>query len=293
MTTTPLIQTDRRIVATVDASASAASVADHAAWAATRLSAPLEFVHVLDRHPETAPKIDFSGTLEAGGGEAVLKELAQLDERRSHLAQERGALLLQQVKRRATEAGVSPVDARMRHGTLVDSLTELEAGVRLFVLGKYGESAGAASGHLGANLERVVRAVHRPLLIASRTFRPVQRFSIAFDGSSTTKKGIEMIAASPLFSGLPCHVVMAGAESADARAQLQWAHTTLTAAGFDVHTAIRPGEAEEVIGDYVREQNIDLLVMGAYGHSRIRRLIVGSTTTALLQSANCPVLLIR
>lgn len=41
------------------------------------------------------------------------------------------------------------------------------------------------------------------------------------------------------------------------------------------------------------EAAVDLLVMGAYGHSRIRNLIVGSTTTAMLRSCQIPVLLLR
>jgi nucleotide-binding universal stress UspA family protein len=34
-------------------------------------------------------------------------------------------------------------------------------------------------------------------------------------------------------------------------------------------------------------------VMGAYGHSRIRQFIVGSTTTTLLRSSDVPVLILR
>jgi nucleotide-binding universal stress UspA family protein len=36
-----------------------------------------------------------------------------------------------------------------------------------------------------------------------------------------------------------------------------------------------------------------LLVMGAYGHSRIRHLIIGSTTTTLLRTSPVPVLILR
>ncbi|MBL4609320.1 MAG: universal stress protein, partial [Pseudomonas sp.] len=39
--------------------------------------------------------------------------------------------------------------------------------------------------------------------------------------------------------------------------------------------------------------DIDLLVMGAYGHSRIRQFFVGSTTTNILQKTSRPVLLLR
>jgi len=36
---------------------------------------------------------------------------------------------------------------------------------------------------------------------------------IAFDGSATTRKGVEMVATSPLFCGLPCHLVMLGTKN--------------------------------------------------------------------------------
>jgi nucleotide-binding universal stress UspA family protein len=36
-----------------------------------------------------------------------------------------------------------------------------------------------------------------------------------------------------------------------------------------------------------------MLVMGAYGHSPLRTLIVGSTTTAMIRTVHVPVLLVR
>ena len=45
--------------------------------------------------------------------------------------------------------------------------------------------------------------------------------------------------------------------------------------------------------DYQREHAIELLVMGAYGHSRIRQFLVGSTTTAMIRRAQSPLLLLR
>lgn len=52
-------------------------------------------------------------------------------------------------------------------------------------------------------------------------------------------------------------------------------------------------ELEAVLPRYLNELSIDLLVMGAYGHSRIRHLIVGSTTTTLLRTSPVPVLILR
>ena len=53
------------------------------------------------------------------------------------------------------------------------------------------------------------------------------------------------------------------------------------------------GTPEEAILAHLKDSGADVLVMGAYGHSRIRSLMVGSTTTAMLQKAQVPVLLVR
>lgn len=47
----------------------------------------------------------------------------------------------------------------------------------------------------------------------------------------------------------------------------------------------------DVIARHVTDQNADILVMGAYGHSRIRESILGGATRNMLQMANLPVLM--
>ena len=49
-----------KVLACVDQSDYASHVTDYAAWAACRLKAPLELLHVIDRHPEVAADIDQS-----------------------------------------------------------------------------------------------------------------------------------------------------------------------------------------------------------------------------------------
>ena len=53
------------------------------------------------------------------------------------------------------------------------------------------------------------------------------------------------------------------------------------------------GDPEAVIAKTVKEQGIDMLVMGAYTHSRLRALFFGSKTNGLLRSATIPTLLLR
>ncbi len=278
-----------KIIACIDGTNIAPAVCDYAAWASLRLDAPLTFLHVLDKS-EYPVQPDLSGNIGLGSREALLEELAALDEKRGKLALEQGRLMLEAAQERAVLDGVTDPVALQRHGGLVETLLEMEDQIRLLVMGKHDENLGE---HVGSRLENVVRTMHRPILVTTPAFSTPRRIMIAFDGSATTRKGVEMIAASPLFRGLACHVLMVGADNDEHRKQLDWSRVTLAAAGFEAVTALRAGDVERTLCEYRREHDIDLLVMGAYGHSVIRRFLVGSTTTTVIRDATVPVLLLR
>ncbi|MFZ3176056.1 MAG: universal stress protein [Thiobacillus sp.] len=281
-----------QVIACIDGSRLTLAVCDYAAWASRKMDAPLDFLHVLGRSEYPIPA-DLSGNLGLGSREHLLQELAELDEKRSRVALEQGRLMLDAARARAVEDGVPNPASRQRHGELVDTLIELETDIRLLVMGRQGEHGDSAGEHIGSHLENVVRTLHRPILVIPSDYTEPQRILIAFDGSATTRKAVEMVAASPLFRGLPCHLVMVGADKAEAHEQLDWARTTLERAGFQVIAGIRSGHVEEVLCAYRTEHAIDLIVMGAYGHSKIREFLVGSTTTKLIRQSRVPLLLLR
>lgn len=64
-------------------------------------------------------------------------------------------------------------------------------------------------------------------------------------------------------------------------------------AGLEAKTAILPGQPEAALARRVDEGQCGLLVRGAYGHSRIRPLLIGSTTTEMIRSCRIPVVLVR
>lgn len=281
------------VVAAIDGSRFSEGVCDYAAWASQALSVPLNFVHVADNHSKAPDEQDLSGNLHFGAREHLMEELSALDEQRARLNRQQGRLMLEAAQTRAVGKGVTDASVRQLNGTLVETLVELENETRLVVLGKCGETGHQASGHLGANLERVVREMHRPILMVPATFKPPEKVLIAFDGSKTARKGVEMLARSPLFTGCECHVLIVGAETAENRSHIDWALAALRDSDHRAEGAIRSGEVEEALHAYEREQGIDLLVMGAYGHSRIRHLLVGSTTTRMLRQSDLPVLVLR
>lgn len=281
-----------RIIALIDGSIYSQSVCEHAAWVAGRTGWCVELMHVLGRR-DSVDKTDLSGSIALGARSALLADLAELDAQRARLVAHRGRAILEDARAILDTAGVNEITTRLRHGDIVDTLTEQEAGAELVMIGKRGEAADFAKGHLGSNLERIARATRKPVFVASRAFRPVSRVLIAFDGAGSSIRAVEHVARSPLYVGLAVHVVTVGAPGGAVRTGLADAQALLKAAGFAVTAGVIEGQPDKALGDFVDEQGFDMLVMGAYGHSRIRSLIIGSTTTEMIRSCKVPVVLIR
>jgi nucleotide-binding universal stress UspA family protein len=287
------MKNENKVLACVDHSRYADHVADYAAWAARRLDAPLEFLHVIDSHPERGAGDDHSGTIGINAQESLLARLSTEDELRARNAREQSRLFLNRLRERALTAGAVRVDVRQRHGALAETVVERAQGVRLLVLGRRGAGADTARQALGHHVEHLVRALNRPILTVTDDFKTPQRVMIAFDGGGVTRRGVEMVAGSPLFRGLSILLLMSGRQSGEMPKSLAWARSTLAAAGFEVTVLPAPGEAREVIARTVQDQAIDMLVMGAFGHSPLRSLLFGSKTTELLRSSRIPTLLLR
>jgi nucleotide-binding universal stress UspA family protein len=282
----------QRIVALVDGSIYSTSVCDHAAWISQRTGAPVELIHVLGRR-EAADTNDHSGAITLGARTALLEELAALDAQRARLISHRGRAILEDARAILDRHGVNEITTRLRHGDIVETVADVEADARVILIGKRGEAADFAKGHLGSNLERIVRASHKPVFVASRAFRPIRKVLVAYDGGASAMKAVGHIARSPLFQGLDVHVVTVGAATPEATKGLADASAMLKAAGIAADSSVLPGQPETVLGKLVEESECDMLVMGAYGHSRIRSLIIGSTTTAMIRSCKVPVVLMR
>lgn len=289
--------TTNAILACVDGSYYTDSVCAHAAWAAQRLQAPVQILHVQPTHNDYAAPRNLSGAIGLGEKSALLEKLTQVDEERGRLDQQKGKLILEHAKTELTNAGIggelTPITTLHRRGSLVETIAELDEHTQLILLGKRGEQADFATLHLGSNLERVVRSAQKPVMVAARGFNPINRFVIAYDGGSSTRKALAYLVQSPLLRGLECHLLKVGADNADNRAQLADAERALQQAHFTVHTSLRQGNVDEVLANYVKNEAIELLVMGAYGHTHIRTLIIGSTTSNMLRSCLVPVLMFR
>jgi nucleotide-binding universal stress UspA family protein len=280
------------ILVCTDGSQYSSSIYQYAAWVAEKTGSAITVLHVIDRE-EHRPAADFTGNLGFDASAELMEELVNLDEEHARVARLRGKAILEDAKRQLAECGATEVTAIQRHGSLVETIDEFERSADVVLIGKRGEHADLSKGHLGSNLERVVRSAEIPILVSSRAFQPVEKFLIAFDGGSSAQKAVDFAVASPLLKGSTAHLLSVGKQGSRVAVEFEKASGKLKAAGFTVQADLLSGDADELIAQEVEARGIDLLLIGAYGHSLIRRLIIGSTTTSLVRTCKVPVLLFR
>lgn len=281
-----------RVVACIDDSRAAPAVCSYAAWASQHMDTPVTLLHVVneERYP-TEP--DLVGNIGLGSREQLLEDLSELDRKRAKLALEHGSHMLDEAERIVSAAGVGDITKRQRHGDLTESLLAIESDTRLLVMGLHGESSSDRGTRIGSQLETVIRSVRRPILLVPDQFTQPRSAMLAFDGSVTAFKGVELLAGSPVLKGMPLHLIMVGADTSEHWQQLEKAKQMLAGLGSDITLAIRAGDVEQTLLAYQEKQGIDIMVMGAYGHSRIRQFFVGSTTTNMLRTAEKPLVILR
>ncbi len=282
-----------KLLVCIDGSVYADTLCTHAAWVAKHINAEIDLLHVLRRPSDYQAPTDHTGLIGFDARSDLLEELTRVDEERGRLDQEKGKIILEHSAKILKEAGVEKTNLIHRRGSLVETIQEFEGSADMIFMGKRGEHADKGSAFLGANLEKVARAIHKPLFIVSSMVRPIKRFLIAYDGKDSVRKAIDYISERPLLKkGLECHLLVV--ERAKGDIETSESEQKLHTAGFTVILKTEQSHhADQVISSYVVENKIDLLITGAYSHSRMHSLFLGSTTASLIKSCKVPLLLFR
>lgn len=281
----------KNILICTDGSAYSEQACRYAAWLHEQTGAELSVLYVSDLRQFEIPAVaDFSGSLGIQPFEGMVSQLHEVEEIKADFVKKQAIKTLR-------DAGV-PVEAITFHhetGLLVDLISDYSDVADLILIGKRGENANFATEHLGSMLERVLRSVEVPALVTNRKFKPVEKVAVAYDGGDSCRKGLDFLAKHDFSKHLQLHIVVCveGHKEEAATARLQEAEARLHKAGLYPTCQVLSGEVETAIADYVENSGIDLLVLGAYGHSRIREFLIGSTTTELLRCCRVPVLCFR
>ena len=285
--------TSQHVLACIDGSAVTESVCDYAAWYASKLNLPVGLLHVSEVPAST--RRDLSGAIGVNSRQLLLEELTQMDEQRAKVVNSYSNALVQDAKSHIqSDFGDVAIRIYQRHGKLLPAIEHFKTENRAIVMGRRGEDHKNSRINIGSQIETVARASDVPILICSETFKAPSSYMIAFDGSKTAIKAAWMVARSPVLKGLQGHIVMVGSHNDAAKQSLSAAAAQLEAAGFVV-AAHHLSAADAVNGllAFQTENDIDIMVVGAYGHSKLQQLFLGSTTTEIIASTLSPVILVR
>lgn len=276
------------ILLCTDGSPRAATATDYALWLAKKLDASMHALYVTDIRLLEGPMLaDLSGALGAQPYGAMLPQIQQFQIEKSDV-------ILTAVKDRCHKDRV-PCKVAHETGNLIHVMLTAERRADLVVLGAHGEHAPWHGDLLGSTVERLVRASVKPCLVTSGEFHPIRHLLLAYDGSVESNKALR--AGLDLAVALGAEVTIITAcqrESEDTASQfLQQAHQQALDLNLKAHAQLLHGNAETEILAAGENVGADLIVMGAYGHTRIRELILGSTTSHVLRKAQVPVFLVR
>lgn len=278
----------KNILVCTDGSAGSDVAIDYACHLGKRLNGRLTALHVLDSRVLEGPVMaDVSNWIGAQPYGAQVHHFVKLLE-------EKGRTILESASARAQAAGM-PMETMMQTGHPVRVILSVEARAELLVLGRRGEHAEWTDEPAGASVERIVRRSAKPCLVTPGAFAPITRVLAAYDGSSHSSKALHEATemAKALAVNLVVAVAVEGIDRAEADRLAAEAMAMCKPHGIDASSVVQPGRASRVIVEAATSGACDLIVMGAYGHSRIRDMILGSNTNEVLLRADVPLLLVR
>lgn len=281
------------VLACVDGSGLMPAVCDYAAWIAQRVNAPLTLMHSIDHHPETANTLDLSGNIGLDSRDQLLQDIVALELAQNKLKLQQGKLIMQAAQQRAVRAGIVKPDLHQRHGSLVESLIELEDHLRVLVIGVRGKVHENQPDKIGAKLESIIRSLHKPILVVNDAFKVPERIMVAYDGSKAADKAVDMVMSSPLYRDLLCHLVCVSQDDHGGVLLEKAANKLKQVAGIKLISQKLSGNPEQALCDYQSQFDIDLTIMGAFSHTRIHDLLLGSFTVKMLTQSHKPLLLLR
>jgi nucleotide-binding universal stress UspA family protein len=280
----------KTILVALDGSEHADAALQYALWLAERMRATIIGLHVIDIVSiEGSFLHDISGSL---GFEPYLDFSAKMRE----ALQERGRVLLDTFARRCADRHV-PAETKLVVGVVANEICDQARVADLVVIGHRGVNEQFSSGLLGSTTESVTRKSPKPVFVSPIHWKEITRPLLAYDGSPRASAAMHFAAELASSLSLPLtvlHVARGEGPNGDkADRALDEARRYLDSYGVTFTCESLVGNPHTAIVEFIHDRGHDLLFIGAYGHSRIIEMVLGSTTEYVLRNSPCPVFLTR
>jgi len=279
--------TIKNILIPVDGSDFANTAIDYGIYIAKRLDAQLTGLHVMDIRLIQGPVFtDISGSVGLPPYQEFLPMLQDSLE-------ERAETILKAFKTRCEEAGLRP-EIKKSVGIIDETIVEEGKNVDLILLAQRGEHFHLRGGAiLGSTAESVVRKFGRPVMVTPAKFLEIESMGLAYDGSGPADNALKLAVELYEHTSWPLTVIIITDDHNIEANLTQKIEDFLEPYKIDSVVIILRGKEEREIIKFIQEGSVELMVMGAYGHNRLRELLLGSTTSHVIRKSTIPVLLSR
>ncbi|MBM4259351.1 MAG: universal stress protein [Deltaproteobacteria bacterium] len=277
----------KHILLALDGSDHARTALQYGLWLAERFQAELSGLHVIDIVSVEGPFFqDISGAL---GFEPYLDVTGKVRQ----ALHERGQQLIDEFTITCRERRI-PCESQLVTGVIANEICDHARTSDLVVIGHRGANERFSTGLLGGTAESVTRKSPRPVFITPKQFQPITNPLLAYDGSPRASTAMHLAAEFCVALQLPLTVLsVAPREKTGDGKLLEEARHYLNSYGISLTLLHAIGHANQQIIETIKERSHNLLFIGAYGHSRIIEMVLGSTTEYVLRNAPCPVFLSR
>jgi nucleotide-binding universal stress UspA family protein len=268
--------------------------ADAAPGAAARLDAAAilaatQKAHLVALHVDTIP---YTPVDVLGAGVTV-----ELIEWQMSMRRERSDAAQAAVKAAEQRHGVA-FEWRKVEGVIDDTVINQSRYADLIVLSQNSDLTDLEA-PVGTMAGNILMAAGRPVLVVPKDYKGAsigQRILVAWKPSAEAARAVHD--ALPLLQQAEAVTVMRVNPDADEPAHNPGADLATHLARHGVKVTTSPvlapdASAGTAIVDKARALQADLIVMGAYGHSRLRELVFGGATRKMLQAPPLPVLMSR
>ena len=277
-----------KILICLDGSNLSKAVCDYGICIATNLNLPLVLLNVVE-HSHISKKVNLSGNIGLGSKDDLLNELANEEMNESKQQILKGKAVLKEMEEYVKSQNFTNYTTLQKHGTLYETLDELSNDLRIAIIGLKGES----SSNIGSQVEELIRTLSIPILLVNKEFTPIDSMLMAYNGSEYANKAIKIAKQNPIFANVKRYIVNVNKDILVSTKILDDAKELFLNVNIDVETKSLSGDSVEAILQYQKENNLNIIVMGAYSHNRFRSAIFGSFTTKMLLDSRVPLLLFR
>jgi nucleotide-binding universal stress UspA family protein len=202
-------------------------------------------------------------------------------------------VILKAFRERCEAAELYP-EARKAIGIIDETIIEEGKKTDWILLAQRGEHFHLTKGSiLGSTAELVVRKSGKPVMVTPATYQDIESMALAYDGSPPAENALKLAVNLSEKAAWPLTIICITGDQAFADNLHKKIEAYLEPFQINCETIMIRGQEDREIMKFIQEGSVELLVMGAYGHNRLRELLVGSTTSDVIRKSKIPVLLTR